>query len=71
MLCEMSNGLLVEATINQSQGFSRVHFIKTILKLVSNDIFITFRQGCKNNVQVLQVEFLDKFHYKIVLDKSI
>lgn len=37
MLCEMSNGLLVEAKINQSQGFSRVHFIKT--KLVSNDIF--------------------------------
>lgn len=39
MLCEMSNGLLVEAKINQSEGFSRVNFIKTILKLVSNDIF--------------------------------
>lgn len=39
MLCEMSNGLIVEAKINQSQGFSRVHFIKTILKLGDNDIF--------------------------------
>lgn len=39
MLCEMSNGLLVEAKINHSQGFLCVHFIKTILKLVSNDIF--------------------------------
>lgn len=35
MLCEISNGLIVEAKINQSQGFSRVHFVKTILKLVS------------------------------------
>lgn len=39
MLCEISNGLIVGAKINQSQGFSRVHFIKTVLKLVSNDIF--------------------------------
>lgn len=39
MLCDMSNGLIVEAKINQSQGFSRVHFIKTILTLVRNDTF--------------------------------
>lgn len=39
MLCEMSNGLLVEAKINQSQGFSHVHFIKTILTIVSDDTF--------------------------------
>lgn len=67
----MSNGLLVAAKINQSQDFLRVHFIKTILKLVSNDIFYNIQVRLQKYVQVLQKEFLNECQYKIVLDKSI